>query len=260
MIDPPRAAAAALCFSKNGRFPPRREFSHHPLDLGPGGSTRHRRRGGGGDGDTLPGLLVSHLRLPAPQRPVRAHAEDLTQAFFQRLITEKAIHSAQEGEGKLRSWLLGVLKHLLSDQARHHRAQKRGGGVSHIAFEAMGAEDRYLHEPVDNHDPEWLFTHAWAEELLAGVREKLRAAHAAAGRADTFDLLLPFLMLDEEPPSHREIAGKLGSSEMAARLLIHRLRVKFRSLLREEVARTVLRPEEVSDELAWLRGVLEKKR
>lgn len=187
-------------------------------------------------------------------------AEDLTQAFFQRLITEKAIHSAEEGEGKLRSWLLGVLKHLLSDHARHHAAQKRGGDVSHVAFEAMGAEDRYLHEPVDNHDPEWLFTHAWAQELLAGVREKLRAAHAAAGRADTFDLLLPFLMIDDDPPSHREIAAKLGSSEMATRLLIHRLRVKFRSLLREEVARTVFKPEEISDELAWLRGVLEQKR
>jgi len=187
-------------------------------------------------------------------------AEDLTQEFFQRLITEEAVLSAQEGGGKLRSWLLGVLKHLLSDEARHRSAQKRGGGAEHVPFEMMGAEERYLHEPVDNRDPEWLFTHAWATELLAEVREKLRAAHAAAGKAETFDLLLPFLMIDDDPPSHREIARKLGSSELATRLLIHRLRVKFRSLLRAEVARTVQTPDEISDELVWLRGILAKER
>jgi len=201
--------------------------------------------------------IYAFLRRSGRSEP---DAEDLTQEFFQRLLTEEAVLSAQKGNGKLRSWLLGVLKHLLSDQARHRNAQKRGGGAEHIPFELMGAEERYLHEPVDNQDPEWLFTHAWAQDLLAEVREKLRAAHAAAGKAETFDLLLPFLMIDDDPPSHREFAQELGSSEVAARLLIHRLRVKFRSLLREEVAKTVETPEEISDELSWLRGVLAKQR
>jgi RNA polymerase sigma factor (sigma-70 family) len=183
-------------------------------------------------------------------------AEDLTQAFFHRLITDDAIQSVRQEVGKLRSYLLGVLKRLMSDHTRHHAAQKRGGGILHISFDEMDAEERYAREPQDTRDPEWIFTHAWAHELLAGVREKLRDAFSATGRAGVFDVLLPFLMWDNEPPSHKEIAKQLGSSETATRILIHRLRSKFRDLLREEVARTVLTPQEIPNELAWLQSVL----
>jgi RNA polymerase sigma-70 factor (ECF subfamily) len=187
-------------------------------------------------------------------------AEDLTQEFFQRLITGEAFLTARQDAGKLRSYLLGVLKRLLSDHTRHHTARKRGGGLSHVSLDdLMGAEQRYAGEPQDNRDPEWLFTRVWAHELLAGVRDKLRDAYAAIGRAEVFELLLPFLMWDNEPPSHREIAAEIGSSEAATRILIHRLRLKFRSLLRDEVALTVLAPEEIPGELAWLQGVLAAK-
>lgn len=186
-------------------------------------------------------------------------AEDLTQAFFHRLITDDTIQSVRQEVGKLRSYLLGALKRLMSDHTRHHAAQKRGGGILHISFEEMDAEDRYAREPQDTRDPEWVFTHAWAHELLAGVREKLREAFSATGRAGVFDVLLPFLMWNNEPPSHREIAKQLGSSETATRILIHRLRTKFRDLLRDEVARTVLTAEEIPGELAWLQGVLAEK-
>jgi len=186
-------------------------------------------------------------------------AEDLTQAFFHRLITEDAIQTVRQDVGKLRSYLLGVLRRLMSDHTRHNSAQKRGGGILHISFEEMDAEERYAREPQDTHDPEWIFTHAWAHELLAGVREKLREAFSATGRAGVFDVLLPFLMWDNEPPSHKEIAKQLGSSETATRILIHRLRTKFRDLLRDEVARTVLTPQEIPGELAWLQSVLAEK-
>ena len=185
-------------------------------------------------------------------------AEDLTQAFFHRLITENALDMAQDGSGKLRSWLLGVLKHLLSDHFRHHGTQKRGGGVPHVSFDELAAEERYALEPQTVGDPDSLFTHVWAQDLLAGVREKLRTAYEAAGRREIFDLLLPYLMWDREPPSCRAIAEKIGSSEVATRILIHRLRVKFRTLLKAEVARTVLTPEEIPGELAWLQSVLAK--
>lgn len=186
-------------------------------------------------------------------------SEDLTQAFFHRLITEKALLMARQSAGKLRSYLLGTLKHLLSDHVRHHTAQKRGGGQPNISFDQMEAEERYACEPQDSRDPEWLFTRAWANELLSGVREQLRNAYDAVGRADVFHLLLPFLIWDNEPPSCREIAHKMGSSEVATRILIHRLRVKFRILLRDEVARTVLTPEEIPGELAWLQSVLAER-
>ncbi len=187
------------------------------------------------------------------------NAEDLTQAFFQRLIADDSILAARREAGKLRSYLLGVLKRLLSDQIRHETAQKRGGSEAHISFDEMEAEERYAQEPKDIRDPEWIFTHAWAHDLLAGVRDKLREAFSATGRAGVFDVLLPFLMWDNEPPSHKEIAMKLGSSETATRILIHRLRTKFRDLLRDEVARTVLTAEEIPGELAWLQSVLAQK-
>ncbi|MCF7789299.1 MAG: hypothetical protein K9N47_24470 [Prosthecobacter sp.] len=186
-------------------------------------------------------------------------AEDLTQAFFHRLITENALVMAQQGSGKLRSWLLGVLKHLLSDHFRHLGTQKRGGGVTHVSFDELAAEERYALESQTESDPDALFTHVWSQALLAGVREKLREAYEAAGRREIFDLLLPYLMWDREPPSCREIAKKIGASELATRILIHRLGVKFRTLLKEEVARTVLTPEDIPGELAWLQGVLAAK-
>ncbi|MEQ1752113.1 MAG: sigma factor, partial [Prosthecobacter sp.] len=172
-------------------------------------------------------------------------AEDLTQAFFHRLMTEDALQSAQRGAGKLRSWLLGVLKHQLSDHFRYLGTQKRGGGIPHLSFDEMAAEERYTHEPQTAGDPDAFFTQIWAQDLLASVRASLREAYEAAGRKEVFDLLLPYLMWDKEPPTGREIAEKIGSSEIATRILIHRLRVKFRTLLKEEVARTVLTPEEI---------------
>lgn len=183
-------------------------------------------------------------------------AEDLTQGFFEKLVTEDAIKAARQEMGKLRSFLLGILRRMLSDHTRHDKAQKRGGHAPHVSFDDMNAEQRYACEPQDIRDPEWMFTHAWAHELLAGVREKMRAAFQAAGRGATFDLLLPYLLWDNEPPTHKELAEKLGSNEAATRILIHRLRAKFRELLHLEVARTVLSPAEIAGEMAWLQSML----
>lgn len=186
-------------------------------------------------------------------------AEDLTQSFFHRLITGEALLSARQEEGRLRSYLLAVLKRLISDQQRHQSARKRGGGFLMVSFDEMAAEQRYACEPQDTHDPEWLYTRAWAFDLLAKVRAKLRLNLEATGRAGMFDLLQPFLEWQTDQPPHYEIASQTGISVTAIRILIHRLRAKFRDLLREEVAKTVLRPEEVADEMSWLKKVLEEK-
>ncbi len=183
-------------------------------------------------------------------------AEDLTQAFFARLVSEEAIHAVRREQGKLRSYLLGVLKRVLADHLRHGSAEKRGGGKTHVSFDQMAAEERYAHEPQDTRDPEWLFTRAWAQELFASVREKLRAAFTETGRAEAFEALLPFVTCDTAPPSQRELAAKLGTSTTAAGVMIFRLREKFRALLREAVSDTVLTPEEVPAEMAWLQSML----
>jgi RNA polymerase sigma factor (sigma-70 family) len=183
-------------------------------------------------------------------------AEDLTQGFFVKLLHDETLEAADGDKGRLRTFLLASLNRHLTDQQRRQNAQKRGGGQRIIAFEEMRAEERYAHEPQDQRDPEWLFTRAWAQLMIDGVREKLRESFIETGRAGVFEILLPFLLWDEAPPSYREVAQKLEASETAVRLLVFRMRTKFRALLHDEVARTVLAPEEVPGEMNWLRSVL----
>lgn len=183
-------------------------------------------------------------------------AEDLTQGFFLKLLDDESLAAADAEKGRLRTHLLQHLQRHLADHKRHAGALKRGGGMPTISFEAMHAEERYAHEPQDSRDPEWLFTRAWAHGLLAGVRERLREDFSDAKRPEAFDTLLPFLLLDEDPPSYREAAAKLRATEVSVRLMVSRLRAKFRSLLRDEVARTVASPEEAAAEFEWLRSVL----
>lgn len=185
-------------------------------------------------------------------------AEDFTQGFFMKLLADESLAAVEESRGRLRTYLLQHLKRHLTDQKRFDGALKRGGGTHPISFEDMHAEERYAHEPQDERDPERLFTRAWANELLAGVREKLREDFVAAKRPQAFDALLPFLLLDDDPPSYREVAGQLRATEISVRLMVHRLRARFRDLLREEIARTVEGPEEVAAEMEWLKGVLVK--
>jgi RNA polymerase sigma factor (sigma-70 family) len=183
-------------------------------------------------------------------------AEDLTQGFFVKLLNDETFEAADGDKGRLRTFLLTSLNRHLADQLRRQNAQKRGSGWRIIAFEEMNAEERYSHEPQDQRDPEWLFTQAWAHLLIDSVREKLRGTFAETGRIGVFETLLPFLVWDDPPPSYREVAQKLDASETAVRLLVFRMRTKFRELLREEVARTVETPAEVASELEWLKSTL----
>jgi RNA polymerase sigma-70 factor (ECF subfamily) len=114
-------------------------------------------------------------------------AEDLTQSFFVQLVSGEAIQAARQEQGKLRSYFLGVLKNVLADHLRHRSAEKRGGGIQPLSFDAMAAEERYTHEPQDTRDPEWLFTRAGAHELFASVQGKLRTAFIETGRAEAFE-------------------------------------------------------------------------
>jgi RNA polymerase sigma-70 factor (ECF subfamily) len=156
----------------------------------------------------------------------------------------------------LRTYLLQHLKRHLADQRRFDGALKRGGGFRAISFEELQAEDRYAREPLDLRDPERLFSQAWANELIAGVREKLRADFEDAKRPQAFEVLLPFLLLDEEPPTYRAVAAQLRATEVSVRLMVHRLRAKFRALLRDEVARTTESSAEADAEIEWLKSVL----
>lgn len=183
-------------------------------------------------------------------------AEDLTQGFFMKLLGDETFDAARAEKGRLRTFLLASLDRHLVDQKRREGAIKRGAGWAVIAFDELRAEDRYAAEPLDHRDPEWVFTRAWTQLLLESVRQKMRETFTETGRAGVFEVLLPFLILEEPPPSYREVAEKLESSETAVRLLVFRMRGKFRELLREEVARTVDAPEDIETELEWIKSML----
>jgi RNA polymerase sigma factor (sigma-70 family) len=186
-------------------------------------------------------------------------AEDFTQEFFQELISEDALMTVRKERGSLRGYLLGVLQRLLADDARHRTAQRRNPGLPLLSLDELSAEERYGREPQDTRDPEKLFAQAWAQEVFAAVRVRLGEAFAEAGRSAVFETLLPFLTCEEMPPSQREIAEKLGVSENAAGILVFRLRQTFRELLREEIATTVLSPEEIPAEMTWFQSMLSSR-
>jgi len=181
-------------------------------------------------------------------------AEDLTQGFFAALLADRALLRAEPERGRLRNFLHGALKRYLTNEFRHRTAQKRGGGVAILSFEREAAEHRYLSGPVDERDPEKLYLTAWAHSLVDRVRQKMRAAFS--GSDEAWAQLAPFIEGDTADMPYRELAAKLSQTESGARVMVHRLRQRFRELLTDAVRQTVESPCEVDDELAWVLGVL----
>lgn len=181
-------------------------------------------------------------------------AEDLTQGFFAALVADRTLLHADPGRGRLRNFLHGALKRFLTDEYRHRTAKKRGGGAAILSFERDDAEHRYQTGPVDERDPEKLYLAAWARSLVDRVRQKMSAGFA--GGAEVYGSLAPFIEGDMTEMPYRELAAKLGQTESGARVLVHRLRQRFRELLTEAVRQTVESPGEVEDELAWVLTVL----
>jgi RNA polymerase sigma factor (sigma-70 family) len=188
------------------------------------------------------------------RRGYAAHeAQDLTQAFFADLL-ERNPTVADPAKGKFRSYLLGALKHFLANDWNRNQAQKRGGGHRLVEWDALDPEARYALEPADRDDAEALFDKRWAMELLARALEKLRAEFAAKNDEPTFDALKGTLTGAEAP--REELAKKLGMSEGALKVAVHRLRQRYREVLRAEIAETVDSPADVDDEMRHLVAVL----
>ncbi len=183
-------------------------------------------------------------------------AEDLTQMLFQRLVAGDALAQVQRERGRLRSFLIAMVRQLISRQARHEQAEKRGGVEIKLSLDEVDADDRYLHEPLDLRDPELLFHRAWARQLVETVRKAMHDSFTRTGRAETYQWLEPYLGYEEKPAPFTKLGVRLGCTEQAARVMVHRLRGKFRELLEVEIARTVAQPEDVAAEMAWLREVL----
>jgi len=181
-------------------------------------------------------------------------AQDLTQDFFARLIAKGWLDDVARERGRFRSFLLAAMKHFLANEWDKARAQKRGGGAECISIDEAIAEGRYRDEPASVETAEKLFDRRWACTLLDQVLARLRAEMIAAGRGVQFDALKP--CLTGEKPHHAALAAQLGLSEGAVKVAVHRLRDRYRALLRTEIAQTVADPSEVDDELRHLFAAL----
>ena len=182
-------------------------------------------------------------------------AADLTQAFFARLIEYHVVAEADPERGRFRSFLLACLKNFLSDQRDKASARKRGcGQVFAVDFQAE--ENRFSHEPVEHFTPEKAFERRWAMALLEQVYQRLEEEFRLQGKASQFAVLR---MAMSAPRGSLPVAGlgrQLGMSEGAVRVAVHRLRKRYRQVLRETIAQTVAGPEQVEEELQYLLAVL----
>jgi len=183
-------------------------------------------------------------------------AEDLTQMLFQKMLTDDTLKLAQQERGKLRTFLIGLLRQVISRKQRHDHAEKRGGGQTLASLDETNADERYRHEPIDLLDPEHLYERAWAMQMLETVRTKLRSSFIKQDRLRDYEALEPHLGWDDSPAPYAELAIQLGSNENAVRVLVHRLRKKFRDLLEAEISKTVVNLEDVAAEIEWMRQAL----
>jgi RNA polymerase sigma factor (sigma-70 family) len=181
-------------------------------------------------------------------------AQDLTQAFFARLIEKQDVRAADPLRGRFRSFLLASFKHFLANEYDRQHARKRGGGWRPVAIDGETAESRYAAVVADRLTPERLFERQWAEGVLARARAALREECAAAGRADAFERLEGMLTGEKRP--YADVARELGTTEGAIKVRVHRLRRRFRELLEQEVGATVSDDREVDDEIRHLLAVL----
>ena len=185
-------------------------------------------------------------------------AQDLTQEFFARLLEGNRVRTADQQKGRFRSFLLAGLNNFLADEWDKSRAQKRGGGLRTVPLQLDTAETRYGSEPVDHVTPEQSFERRWALTLLDDVLKRLGEEHEREGKADLFAALNPCLVGDRTSQPYLELAQRLGTTESAMKSAVHRLRRRYRQLLREEIANTVASPDEVDDELRHLFSVLSR--
>jgi RNA polymerase sigma-70 factor (ECF subfamily) len=183
-------------------------------------------------------------------------AQDLVQGFFARLLDKRELASVDRSKGKFRSFLMAACTHFLANQSDHERARKRGGGRTPISIDRLAAEGRYGSEPAHDLTAERLFERKWATTLLENVLGELEAEMARAGKSRLFEALRPALLGGAERVPYARIATDLGLSEEAARAAAHRLRRRYRDLLRAEVARTIDDPAEVEDEIRSLFAAL----
>lgn len=183
-------------------------------------------------------------------------AEDLTQSFFALLLERRNFDDVRKEKGRLRSYLLTSVKHFLVSNYRRSMTVKRGKGKDPIPLDELTTVQRTEIEPADHMTADRIYERRWALNLMEQVLRRLRDEYATVRNRALFDLLKQLLPNEPGAPSRAEIAAQLGMTENAVRQALHRLRGRYRVLLREEIANTVAIASDIEDELRYLISVL----
>ncbi len=181
-----------------------------------------------------------------------SRAEDYTQAFFAGLLEKHGLRLADPKRGKFRSFLLGSLKHFLSNERARARAKKRGGGRKVISLDFENAESQYAREPRDELSPEKLFERSWALTVLAQTMARLQAEAVGTNKQEQFERLKVYLTAEKGSIPYHDVAAELGMAEGTVRVAVHRLRRRYKELLRDEIAQTVTSEEQIDEEIRHL--------
>ncbi len=185
----------------------------------------------------------------------REHAKDLTQGFFIHVLENNLLRKANPKRGRFRSFLLGSLRYFVSNEEAKARALKRGGEVRWVPLDVEPEHGYQAHDLASNHTPERLFDRKWALSVLGEAMARLTAEYRRAGLAEEFALLRPHLTGDAEE-SLAGLAVRLDKTPGAARVLVFRLRNRFRRLIRAVIADTVPDLDQVESELRHLEEAL----
>jgi RNA polymerase sigma-70 factor (ECF subfamily) len=183
-------------------------------------------------------------------------AQDLTQDLFARLLEKGVLGAADPDRGLFRTFLRAVCADFLANCHVRENALKRGGGRLIVPIEGPAAEDRYAREPAHDLTPERVFDRDWALTLLGRVLDALRREYHEVGHAATFEALSPVLTDGSRAEPYAAVARRLGTTEGAVRVAVHRMRRRYGELLREEIGDTVGDPSDVDDEIRALFAAL----
>ena len=183
-------------------------------------------------------------------------AQDLVQEFFARFLERSYFRLADRSRGRFRTFLLTSLKHFLVNEWRQANRQKRGGGRWPISIDDRDTEVRYMAELTDERSPEKEFERRWAKVLLGRVLDQVEAEFVAGTRGHLFGELKCFLTGEKSESCYDEIGRRHGLTEGSLKVMVHRLRRRYRELLRKEISITVDDPKLIDDEIRELKAAL----
>lgn len=177
-------------------------------------------------------------------------AEDLTQEFFARLLEKDFLQSVNPAKGRFRSFLLAAMRHFLANEWDRAKTAKRGGGRTLLALDFQSAEERYSLEPAHHLTAELLFDRRYALTLLQQVLDRLREEYVQSGKGNLVGKLKAYLTsATDANAGYAEVACELDMTEGAVKVAMHRLRRRYRELLREAIGQTVATEAEIDDEV-----------